>query len=214
LRESALVDSRAPSIILAVGRIPMTAKPIYEDLEIKIKQIELEILEYQRKNKVLNEDLTREIKKRKRVEKELEQVSHSLGERIKELNCLYSISKLRERTNFSLEDILQAIVDLIPPAWQYPEITCARIIFDGYEFTTTNYKNSRWKLTRDIKVYSERVGTLEVCYLEEKSELDEGPFLREERNLIDAIAERIAKFIEREWAEDEIRKHRNRNEKR
>lgn len=192
----------------------MTAKPIYEDLEIKIKQIELEILEYQRKNKVLNEDLTREIKKRKRVEKELEQVSHSLGERIKELNCLYSISKLRERTDFSLEDILQAIVDLIPPAWQYPEITCARIIFDGYEFTTNNYKNSRWKLTRDIKVYSERVGTLEVCYLEEKSELDEGPFLREERNLIDAIAERIAKFIEREWAEDEIRKHRNRNEKR
>ena len=209
-----MVDSRAPSIILVVGRIPMTAKPIYEDLEIKIKQIELEILEYQRKNKVLNEDLTREIKKRKRVEKELEQVSHSLGERIKELNCLYSISKLRERTDFSLEDILQAIVDLIPPAWQYPEITCARIIFDGYEFTTTNYKNSRWKLTRDIKVYSERVGTLEVCYLEEKSELDEGPFLKEERNLIDAIAERIAKFIEREWAEDEIRKHRNRNEKR
>jgi hypothetical protein len=184
----------------------------YEDLERKIHQLELDILEYQRKNKVLKEDLTREIKKRKRVEKELEQVSHSLGERIKELNCLYSISKLRERTDFSLEDILQAIVDLIPPAWQYPEITCARIIFDGYEFTTNNYKNSNWKLTRDIMVYSERLGTLEVYYLEEKSELDEGPFLREERNLINAIAERIAKFIEREWAEDEIRRHRNHNE--
>jgi hypothetical protein len=117
----------------------------------------------------------------------------------KELNCLYSISKLRERTDFSLEDILQAIVDFIPPAWQYPEITCARIIFDGYEFTTNNYKNSTWKLVRDIMVYSERVGT---C-----------PFLREERNLIDAVAERIAKFIEREWAEAEIRKHRNRSEK-
>ena len=192
----------------------MAGKQTYQDLERRIKQLELEILEYQRKNKVLNEDLTREIKRRKHVEKELEQVSHSLGERIKELNCLYSISKLRERTDFSLEDILQAILDLIPPAWQYPEITCARIIFDGYEFTTTNYKSSKWKLTRDIKVYSERVGTLEVCYVEEKSELDEGPFLREERNLINAIAERIAKFIEREWAEDEIRKHRNRNEKR
>jgi hypothetical protein len=159
----------------------MTGKPTYEDLERRIKQLELEILEYRRKDKVLNEDLTREIKKRKRVEKELKQVSHGLGERIKELNCLYSISKLRERTDFSLEDILQAILDLIPPAWQYPEITCARIIFDGYEFTTNNYKNSRWKLTRDIMVYSERIGTLEVCYLEEKLELDEGPFLREER---------------------------------
>jgi len=192
----------------------MTGKPIYEDLEKRIQQLELEILEYQRINKALNEDLSREIKKRELVEKELKQVSHSLGERIKELNCLYSISKLRERTDFSLEDIMQAIVDLIPPAWQYPEISCARIIFDGYEFTTTNYKNSRWKLTRDIMVYSERIGTLEVCYLEEKFEIDEGPFLREERNLIDAIAERIAKFIEREWAEDEIRKHRNHDEKR
>ncbi len=191
----------------------MTGKPIYEDLERRIKQLELEILEYQQKDKVLKEDLTREIKKRKRVEKELKQISHRLGERIKELNCLYSISKLRERTDFSLEDILQAIVDLIPPAWQYPEITCARIIFDGYEFTTNNYKNSRWKLTRDIMVYSERVGTLEVCYLEEKLELDEGPFLKEERNLINAIAERFAKFIEREWAEAEIRKHRNQVEK-
>ncbi len=55
---------------------------------------------------------------------------------------------------------------------------------------------------------------MEVCYLKEKLELDEGPFLKEERNLIDAVAERIAKFIEREWAEDEIRKHRNRSEKR
>ena len=191
----------------------MTGKPTYQDLEKRITQLELEILEYQRKDKVLNEDLTREINKRKRVEKELRQVSHGFGQRIKELNCLYGISKLRERTDFSLEDILQSIVDFIPPALQYPEITSARIIFNGYEFTTKNYKNSSWKLTRDILVYSYRVGTLEVCYLEEKLELDEGPFLMEERNLIDAVAERIAKFIEREWAEDEIRKHRNRTEK-
>jgi len=51
-----------------------------------------------------------------------------------------------------------------------------------------------------------------VLYLTEKLKLDEGPFLREERNLINAVAERIAKFIEREWAEAEIRKHRNRAE--
>lgn len=192
----------------------MTGKPTYEDLEKRIKQLELKIFEQQRKNKVLNEGLIKEKKKRKDLERELKHTSFRLGERVKELNCLYNISKLRERTDFSLEDILQSIVDFIPSAWQYPEITCARIIYDGCEFTTNNYKNSRWKLTRDIMVYSEKVGTLEVCYLEEKLELDEGPFLKEERSLVDAIAERIAKFIEREWAEDEIRKHRNRDESR
>ena len=63
----------------------MTGKPTYEDLDRRIKQLELEILEYQRKDKVLNEDLIGEIKRRKRVEKELKQVSHGLGERIKEI---------------------------------------------------------------------------------------------------------------------------------
>jgi len=54
---------------------------------------------------------------------------------------------------------------------------------------------------------------LEVCYLEEKPALDEGPFLKEAENLIGAIAESIAKIVEREWAETEIRKCRKKVEK-
>jgi hypothetical protein len=105
-----------------------------------------------------------------------------------------------------LDAILQAVIDFIPPAFQYPEITCARIIFDSYEFTTKNFKNTRWKLVHEITVNNEQIGTLEVCYLEEKPTLDEGPFLKEAKNLIGAIAESIAKIVEREWAEAEIRK--------
>ena len=97
-------------------------------------------------------------------------------------------------------------------AFQYPEITCARISFDRYAFTTKNFKDTRWKLAHDITVNKVRIGTLEVCYLEEMPALDEGPFLREAKNLIGAIAESIAKIVEREWAEIEIRKHRNKIE--
>ena len=51
-----------------------------------------------------------------------------------------------------------------------------------------------------------------MCYLEEKPELDEGPFLKKAKNLINAVAESIAKFIEHEEAEVEIRKHQDRIE--
>ena len=68
-------------------------------------------------------------------------------------------------------------------------------------------------MTHDITVNNERIGTLEICYLEEKPALDEGPFLKEAKNLIGAIAETLAKIVEREWAEAEIRKHRNHVEK-
>jgi hypothetical protein len=213
----------------------MTEKPTYEELEQRIKQLERETLEYVRKEKEfnkerklleyshirrtislmkINEELKRGIQERTRAdEEELEQISHRLRERIKELNCLYDISGFGASTDFSLDAILQAVIDFIPPAFQYPEITCARIIFDRYEFTTENFIDTRWKLAHEITVNNERIGTLEVCYLEEKPALDQGPFLKEAKNLIGAIAESIAKIVEREWAEAEIRKHRNHVEK-
>ena len=68
-------------------------------------------------------------------------------------------------------------------------------------------------MTHEITVNNESIGTLEVCYLEEKPSLDEGPFLKEAKNLIGAIAETLARMVEREWAEAEIRKHRKHVEK-
>ncbi|MEA1952047.1 MAG: LuxR family transcriptional regulator, partial [Planctomycetota bacterium] len=53
----------------------------------------------------------------------LQDVEHALRERLKELNCLYEISRLVESRGGSLAEILQGAVDLIPPSWQYPE-TC------------------------------------------------------------------------------------------
>ena len=66
-----------------------------------------------------------------RAEKELENRTNDLKERIKELNCLYGIAQLVEKRGISLEEIIQGTVDLIPVTWRYPEITCARIIM-GY----------------------------------------------------------------------------------
>jgi hypothetical protein len=221
----------------------MAEKPTYKELERKVTQLEREILEYVRKEKEftkeqklveyshlkrtlslmrINEELNREIKGLKHADKEeLGIVFNKLEERIKEINCLYDISSLRAGTNFSLDDILQEIVDFIPSAIQYPEIACARIMFNRYEFTTKYFKETKWKLSQEIKVNNERIGikvnnerigALEVCYLKEKPELEEGPFIKEAKNLITSIAESIAEIVERDWAELEIRKCRKKIE--
>jgi hypothetical protein len=85
-------------------------------------------------------------------------------------------------------------------------------MFNRYEFTTKNFKDTKWKLLQEIKVNNKRIGALEVCYLEEKPELEEGPFIKEAKNLIAGIAESIAQIVERDWAEIEIRKCRNKIE--
>ena len=146
-----------------------------------------------------------DITERKRAEKKLENQTNELNERVKELNCLYSIAQLVEKQGISLEEIVQGTVDLIPTAWQYPDITCARIIMGDQEFKTKNFRETDWRQACDIIVHDELSGTVEVYYLEGKSAHHEGPFLKEERTLIKTIAGRLARITERMRAEKEIR---------
>jgi len=134
-----------------------------------------------------------------------------LKERIKELNCLYNISLLVEEPDISLEGILQGVVGLLPPAWRYPDITCARISFGNKEFKTDNFRTTAWKQSADIVVKGDKAGTVEVYYLEEKPGSYEGPFLEEEKDLIKAIAERLGRIIERKRNEELLRESEKQN---
>jgi len=153
------------------------------------------------------DELNKEIAERKEVEKALQKRTHDLGERVKELNCLYSISNLIEQPGISLEEMLQGTVELIPPSLQYPEITCARIILESRGYVTENFRETVWRQTSDIVIRGEKVGSLQVFYLEEKPESYEGPFLKEERRLINAIAEQLGKIIDHKQDEEELKRY-------
>jgi signal transduction histidine kinase len=127
----------------------------------------------------------------------------ALRERVKELTCLYGIARLVEKPETYREEILKGIVELLPPAWQYPEITVGRIILDGKSYPSRGFRDTGTKQSADIIVAGEIRGVVEVVYLKERPRRDEGPFLEEERNLIDAIAREVALIVERDLVEQE-----------
>jgi len=147
--------------------------------------------------------LIRDITERKQVEEQLQNHMYELGERVKELNCLYDISSIIESPGISLGEILQRSVDLIPSSWQYPDVTCARLTLDGIDYSTANYSSTLWNEICNITVQGNLAGQIEVGYLAEQPQENEGPFLLEERNLLKAICERLGKVIERKRAEEE-----------
>jgi PAS domain S-box-containing protein len=156
------------------------------------------------------DELNKEIRKRRSVEKDLQKSMNEVGERIKELNCLFEISRLVERRGLPLEEILQGIVELIPPAWQYPETTCARIIVEGQQFSTANFRETRWILAQDIIVNDNAVGALAVYHIGEPPQGPDGHFLKEESDLANTIAERIGRIIERSQAQTALRESEKR----
>jgi len=146
---------------------------------------------------VATRGIFRDITERKMAE-------HKLKERVKELNCLYGIAKIAQRPRITLDELYQEVINLLPKSWQYPEITCARIIINGKEFKTKNHRETEWKQSSDIMVHGAKAGDVEVSYLEERPELDEGPFSKEERQLIDAVAERLGRITERKRVEQAL----------
>jgi PAS domain S-box-containing protein len=148
-----------------------------------------------------------EVTERNQMEIALRERTHALGERVKELNCLYSISALVEKPGVSLQEILRGTVEIIPPSWQYPEITGARITLGEQVYRTENYNEAcAWQQCADIIVNDQLSGRVEVCYLEEKPECDEGPFLKEEQSLINAIAGQLVGIVERLQVEEALQK--------
>ena len=135
------------------------------------------------------------------IRRQRRQAQRDLDERIKELGCLYSIAMIAEKPAITLDTVYQEVANVIPLGWQYPDITCARVTIDGKEFKTPNFRETAWKQASDILVDGQRIGTVEVFYLEEKPEGDEGTFLKEERNLINGIARQLGDYIQRKRAE-------------
>jgi len=147
-----------------------------------------------------------------KLEGEIEQRSSAqktLEKRIRELDCLFGLSKLVEQPGISLEEIFAQATNLICNAYQYPDKTCVRTTFEGVKYETDNFERSDSSQYADIKVRDEKTGKIEVYYLGEKEENSQKPFLKEEQDLLNAIAKRLGSVAERMQARQKLQLFRN-----
>ncbi len=116
-------------------------------------------------------------------------------ERLKELAAINRTTQIIKEGK-PVEETLRQVCMIIPPAWQYPQFTAARISFDGKDyFSNPDYKPTRWIQQQNFETIDGRSGMIEVCYLRKFPDLDEGPFLLEERHLIENLANMLAGYI-------------------
>jgi signal transduction histidine kinase len=130
-----------------------------------------------------------------------EQSLAALRERVKELTCLYGLAQMAARPGADLEEILPGVLEFLPPAWQFPEVTAARIILDGRSYVTANFTKRAHIQSADLVVEGRARGRIDIVYTEPRPPADEGPFLKEERSLLDAVANQLGLIIQRVEAE-------------
>lgn len=178
------------------------------------------VLEEQRLIDAITDDLARWLERK--------QVEEILRVRLKEITCLYEIRR-GMGLELSVENICQNIFKNLIPAMQFPEIATIVIELNGKQFTSQNqdpglvnmlqskinaidatdkvcfecYKKNDaigFALQSKISVNDRIYGHLSVFYPEDK------PFLvLEEQRLIDAIADDLAKWLERKQVDELLR---------
>jgi hypothetical protein len=126
----------------------------------------------------------------------------ALRERAKELNCLYKVAAAVARREERPQAVFGWVLDALPPAMQFPEDTTARIEYFGRTHALPDFVDTPWRLHSQISIWRTPVGSIEVNYRKEHPIAWEGPFLREERQLLDSIAHRIGEFLE--WKQREL----------
>lgn len=128
-----------------------------------------------------------------------------LGERVKELECLYGISKLRETRPGSPADFLRGVVDLLPRSWRYPQLACARIKIDQDVYTSRKFRQGPWRMAVDVRDGDTIIGAVEVFYSRDVPARSGEPFLKEEYALLRVIGERVATSLMHMKAEAELK---------
>ncbi len=125
----------------------------------------------------------------------LDRLIDTLEERVRELNVLYEIEELLHNDELTLDEIFERVVNLLPAAFQYPEICKAKIVYKKKEFKSEKYKDSPWTLNADLYFQDRVIGYIRVSYIEEKPISEVGPFLSDEKETLKTLAQRLSYHI-------------------
>ncbi len=127
--------------------------------------------------------------------KSLDKLIDTLEDRVKELNCMFELEEVLSNSELSVQDTLQQIVSCLPSAFQFPDICHAKIVYRGQDFNTENFVDSQWSIWEDIIIQGRQIGGIYVTYDKEKPEAEIGPFLVEEKQLLNSAASRLAHHL-------------------
>lgn len=149
--------------------------------------------------------IKRKNKEKQEIESGYKKHDDELNCMIRELNCVNTISEIMDNGEFPVDDMMHVVVRTVPAGMSYSDVTCARITINGKIYQTDDFKMTRWCRSDDIEVDGRVVGTIDICYLDQRPDLEDGPFLNSERSLVHMISEKIGRYLDEKLSDVAIK---------
>lgn len=143
---------------------------------------------------------------RKNSEEQMQTLLMEKEKLVRELNCLYRISKVMENNAKTLDNVLSEIVKYIPEALSSPECSFAVILYQGIEYASSEYEDSDIVIERVLQISGGESGKIKIGYESDGIVCSENLIDENDMDFIGTVAERTGKIIELFLARDELRK--------
>ena len=146
------------------------------------------------------------MKDKKTKNKKFEQLKIESLERLKELSTINRTTAIMKEGK-AVNETLQKVAYILPDGWQFPEFTKARIIYGRNEYLSNEFKTTGWKLSQDFTTIDNTKGSIEIYYTKSFPNADEGPFLKEERDLITNLTNIISGYLNSDKGKEALRRY-------
>ncbi len=127
-----------------------------------------------------------------------------LRERVKELKCLYALSRIASGTRPEIPALFTEVASIVQTAMQHSKLARVRIVMGAAEFSASDFKKVKSRIRASFVIDTSHKGSIEVGYLTSRSAT--AAFLPEERKLLQAVARELAFIIKRSFIEEEKQK--------
>lgn len=117
-----------------------------------------------------------------------------LKERIKELSCLYDISKTTSTNTTCSESVLKEICEIVKIAWRFSNDSIVELKYNDFYFVTSTLPKGTIFQTSPIFIFEKEAGFVKVHY---PSDSDAFFLEEEEQQLLDKVALEIGNYIEK-----------------
>jgi two-component system NtrC family sensor kinase len=133
----------------------------------------------------------------------MKDVNHKLRERVKELNCLYEISKVAVASKNDIKALATRTLKIIPLAMQYPYLAEIEIKIGDSSFSTNHFKSNKIKIRAALVIDRKVYGSIEIGYRKGSKNI---LFLPEEKRLLKAVAQEFSLFLKTASTEEDKQK--------
>lgn len=130
---------------------------------------------------------------------------YKLKERVKELRCLYELSRVAWQADSNVNALIRKTLEIIPQAMQFPALAEVKITLDKEVQTTSGFVKCKTKVAAVLTSGNIRYGTITIGYRNPSKNTQElrPNFLAEEKKLLKIIAREISLYLKRASVEEE-----------